>query len=85
MIRLPYIRYCVVWQTAGLSQTDRRKSIYAVWQENEYTIEYDTGVSATVKYSDTVTLPSQHMCIGWILGEEYPDIKLYAGREYTGS
>ena len=31
------------------------KNIYAVWQENEYTIEYDTGVSATVKYSDTVT------------------------------
>ena len=55
------------------------KNIYAVWQENEYTIEYDTGVSATVKYSDTVTLPSQHMCIGWILGEEYPDIKYTPG------
>ena len=55
------------------------KNIYAVWQENEYTIEYDTGVSATVKYSDTVTLPSQHMCIGWILGEEYPDIKYAPG------
>lgn len=55
------------------------KNIYAVWQENEYTIEYDTGVSATVKYSDTVTLPSQHMCIGWILVEEYPDIKYAPG------
>ena len=55
------------------------KDIYAVWQENEYTIEYDTGVSATVKYSDMVTLPSQHMCIGWILGEEYPDIKYAPG------
>ena len=55
------------------------KNIYAVWQENEYTIEYDTGVSATVKYSDTVTLPSQHMCIGWLLGEEYPDIKYVPG------
>ncbi len=55
------------------------KNIYAVWQENEYTIEYDTGVSATVKYSDTVTLPSQHMCIGWLLGEEYPDIKYAPG------
>ena len=55
------------------------KNIYAVWQENEYTIEYDTGVSATVKYSDTVTLPSQHMCIGWILGEGYPDIKYTPG------
>lgn len=58
------------------------KNIYAVWQENEYTIEYDTGVSATVKYSDTVTLPSQHMCIGWILGEEYPDINIRRERVY---
>ena len=55
------------------------KNIYAVWQENEYIIEYDTGASATVKYSDAVTLPNQHMCIGWILGEAYPDIKYTPG------
>lgn len=55
------------------------KNIYAVWQENEYTIEYDTGASVTAKYSDTVALPSRHMCIGWILGEAYPDIKYTPG------
>ena len=42
-------------------------------------VSYTHLVSATVKYSDTVTLPIQHMCIVWILGEEYPDIKYTPG------
>lgn len=57
------------------------KDIYAVWNENQYTIEYDTGISVKVKYSDTVRLPEQHMCIGWLPGEKYPDVRYLPGEE----
>nr|WP_308656152.1 hypothetical protein [uncultured Agathobacter sp.] len=57
------------------------KDIYAVWNENQYTIEYDTGTSVKVKYSDTVRLPEQNMCIGWLPGEKYPDVRYLPGEE----
>ena len=57
------------------------KDIYAVWNENQYTIEYDTGISVKVKYSDTVRLPEHHMCIGWLPGEKYPDVRYLPGEE----
>ena len=57
------------------------KDIYAVWNENQYTIEYDTGISIKVKYSDTVRLPEHHMCIGWLPGEKYPDVRYLPGEE----
>ena len=57
------------------------KNIYAVWKENEYTIEYDTGEKVKVKYNDTVKLPEQNMCIGWILGEAFPDINYAPGQD----
>ena len=57
------------------------KNIYAVWKENEYTIEYDTGENVKVKYTDTVKLPEQNMCIGWILGEAFPDINYAPGQD----
>lgn len=57
------------------------KNIYAVWKENEYTIQYDTGESTKVKYTDTLKLPEQNMCIGWILGEAFPDINYTPGQD----
>ncbi len=57
------------------------KNIYAVWKENEYTIEYDTGEKVKVKYTDSIKLPEQNMCIGWILGESFPDIKYTPGQD----
>ncbi len=57
------------------------KNIYAVWKENEYTIEYDTGEKVKVKYTDMVKPPEQNMCIGWILGETFPDINYAPGQD----
>lgn len=49
------------------------KNIYATWKENSYTIRYDTGEIVHVKYTDTVTLPYEELCIGWKLSESEPE------------
>lgn len=64
-----------------ISSNRPSKNIYAVWQVNEYNIEFDTGNTIKVKYTDTVKLPEQNMCIGWILGEAFPDINYTPGQD----
>lgn len=45
------------------------KNVYGVWEENEYIVQFDTGQTLKVKYGGEISMPTQHMCIGWTLGD----------------